>query len=90
MLDHSCVHDAGTGSTTDWYERWQWAAVQVQRNIASGLRPPPPYSGDSQAGTGPQQAVTIHCQVSQDPYNRDIEKWGLMWAYEPFFIDRYP
>ena len=50
-----------------WLERWQWGAVQVQRNIASGLRPPPPYSGDSQAGTGPQQAVTILCQVSQLP-----------------------
>ena len=37
-----CGHDAGTGSTTDWdYERWSGAAVQVQRNIASGLRPPP-------------------------------------------------
>ena len=85
-----CGHDAGTGSTTDWdYERWRWSsragtAQHCQWSPASTT------AGTSQAGTGPQQAVTILCQVSQDPNNRDIQLWGLMWDYEPFFIDRYP
>ena len=65
-LHHSCVHDAGTGSTTDWRGgSEQPCRYSATLPVVSGLHHH--IAGTSQAGTGPQQAVTIHCQVSQLP-----------------------
>ena len=86
MLDHSCVHDAGTGSTTDWdYERWQWAAVQVQRNIASGLRPPPPR-GPAKRGLARNRRLQSTAKWARLPIigtysyvGTDVRLWTLFY-----------
>ena len=65
-LHHSSVHDAGTGSTTDWRGgSEQPCRYSATLPVVSGLHHH--IAGTSQAGTGPQQAVTILCQVSQLP-----------------------
>ena len=60
-----------------WLGLWE-VAVSSRAGTAQHCQwsPASTTAGTSQAGTGPQQAVTILCQVSQAPNNRDIQLRG--------------